>query len=105
MYTLARQCKKCHFLNHTTTQCPRPDTYTCCGLCGHTGHVAAQHHLPGNCRVHNTIQCNCLASCFNCLQAKKSATGHYTTDDGCPLKKNMCHPRGMTPPTRALLPF
>ncbi len=105
VYTLARQCDRCHFLNHSTTQCPRPDTYTRCGLCGRTGHVADQHHLPGNCRVHNTIRCNCPATCFNCLHAKKPAAGHYAMDDGCPLKKNMRHPIGTAPPTRAPLQF
>jgi hypothetical protein len=83
-----RQCSHCHELSHSTEACSWPANVYRCTACGLTGHVLSEHKSKC-CRHHASLGCDCAPWCFNCNHAKKNPIGHITTDNACPLKKDM----------------
>ena len=81
------QCKRCHFLTHSTDKCRKPALYRKCAKCGLLDHKTSEHS-GFNCRgKHGILRCLCPPKCFNCMFSQKPAAGHWADSDSCPLKK------------------
>jgi hypothetical protein len=82
-----KQCKRCHFLTHTTANCCRPPTYRKCTKCGLLDHKTSDHSGFNCWGKHGILQCSCPSKCFNCLFVQKPTAGHWADSKNCPLKK------------------